>query len=118
MSKARTWLPKMWGGSAFVGKFWLPTILFGASWLLAARPIPNLFSVLFSLALVVPMILIAVFFLMVPGQLRLEGDTLGYRKWFRWQIFQSSQVEKVSEAFLAAANRLRRAFLAGDDHRF
>jgi hypothetical protein len=91
----------MWGGSAFVGKLWLPAILFGASWLLAATPIRNLFSALFSLVLAVPIVVTGIFFLVVPGQLRSDGDTVCYRKWFRWQIFPSGQVEEISKTFLS-----------------
>lgn len=90
----------MWG-SAFWAKFWLPAMLFGASLIVATFPIHNLFSALFSLVLAVPIVLTGIFFLVVPGQLRTDGDTVCYRKWFRWQIFPSGQVEEISKAFLS-----------------
>jgi hypothetical protein len=87
--------------SPFVGRVWLPAVLFGASWMIATFPIHNLFSALVNLVMAVPLVLIGIFFLVVPGQLRPDGDTLCYRKWFRWQTFPFGQVEEISKAFLS-----------------
>jgi hypothetical protein len=101
MNRAREWLQKIWAGSSIMGKVWLPAMLFGVSWMVAKSPIHNLFSALFNLVLAVPLVLLGIFFLVVPGELRPDGDTICYRKWFRWQIFPSGQVEEISKTFLS-----------------
>jgi hypothetical protein len=88
-------LPKMWSGSAFVGKFWLPLILFGGAALVIASPITDFGMLMYRLMIVVPVVLAGLFFLLVPVQVRGEGPRVAYRRWFHWTDLSVREIKSL-----------------------
>jgi hypothetical protein len=85
---------------AFVGKFWTSLFLIACS-LLVATLVSNVASLVFFLLVGVPLAAAGLFFLSVPAQLRVEGDSVGYRRWSRWKVAPLEQFE-LFRSFLIA----------------
>lgn len=84
-----------WSGVAFAGKFGMPLILLVGSWL-AAFPIRDPVTMIIFLLTIVPMALAGVLLLLVPGQLKSEGRTIMFRRWFRWQTLPTDEIEAIT----------------------
>jgi hypothetical protein len=91
-------LPRMWSGVAFVGKFWTPVLLLGSS-LLIAIPIRDLASILYFVALVVPLASLGLYYLLVPVQLRVGESTASFRRWFRWSTLRLDEISSARMCF-------------------
>lgn len=93
-------LPKMRSGIAFGGKFWVSLLLLVCS-VLVAVPVVDLASLLYFLILVVPLASAGLFFFLVPVQLRVNGSSVAYRRWFRWNRFPKEDLLSARMFFLA-----------------
>jgi hypothetical protein len=86
-----------WSGIAFAGKFALPTLLLVGSWI-AAFPIHDKVTALLFLIIVVPMVSVAIFLLLVPGQLRTEKQVILFRRWLHWRTLPVESIEQIQRS--------------------
>ncbi len=47
---------------------------------------------MFRIVFLVPALVVGVYLLFIPGQLRLDRGELKYRKWFSWRTIPADQV--------------------------
>ena len=98
--------PRLWHGPALVGKFVIPLIvgLFIGAFVATS---PDASSAMFRIVFLVPALVVGVYLLFIPGQLRLDRGKLKYRKWFTWRTIPVDQVASLGSAFWFPAINLR-----------
>jgi hypothetical protein len=74
-------------------RFFFPLLLFVFSWGIALSD--NGTTLVSFATLTLPMNALAAYLLLVPGQLRSDGEVLAYRRWFRWETLPTDDVEEI-----------------------
>ena len=89
-------LPRSWTGPVFVWKFLVPLVFLSVGGFVTANLIgKDSVLVVYYTALLSPLIVIALFLLLVPVQLRENESGIAVRRWFHWKFVPDVKVESV-----------------------